>query len=68
MSLSSLLGVIFGLLLIGSAILTATGNPAIYLDLPALLIVGVGVIDDLREVSAPAKVAGIVLSERKSVV
>jgi len=32
------------------------------LVLAAVLIVGVGVIDDLREVSAPAKVAGIVLS------
>jgi UDP-GlcNAc:undecaprenyl-phosphate/decaprenyl-phosphate GlcNAc-1-phosphate transferase len=32
------------------------------LVLAALLIVGVGVIDDLREVSAPAKVAGIVLA------
>jgi chemotaxis protein MotA len=39
MSLSSLLGVIFGLLLITAAIAHATGNPAIYLDLPALLIV-----------------------------
>jgi len=39
MSLSSLLGVIFGLLLITSAIAHATGNPLIYLDLPALLIV-----------------------------
>jgi chemotaxis protein MotA len=39
MSLSSLLGVIFGLLLITTAIAAATGNPAIYLDLPALLIV-----------------------------
>lgn len=39
MSLSSLLGVIFGLLLITSAIAHATGNPFIYLDLPALLIV-----------------------------
>lgn len=39
MSLSSLLGVIFGLLLITSAIAAATGNPFIYLDLPAFLIV-----------------------------
>lgn len=39
MSLSSLLGVIFGLLLIGLAVTTATGNPRIYLDLPALLMV-----------------------------
>lgn len=39
MSLSSLLGVFFGLVLITSAIAAATGNPMIYLDLPALLIV-----------------------------
>ncbi len=32
------------------------------LVLAAVVIVGVGVIDDLREVSAPAKVAGIVLA------
>jgi UDP-GlcNAc:undecaprenyl-phosphate GlcNAc-1-phosphate transferase len=32
------------------------------LVLAAVLIVGVGVIDDLREVSAPAKIAGIVLA------
>jgi UDP-GlcNAc:undecaprenyl-phosphate GlcNAc-1-phosphate transferase len=32
------------------------------LVLAAILIVGVGVIDDLREVSAPAKTAGIVLA------
>lgn len=39
MSLSSLLGVIFGLFLIISAVFMATDNPAIYWDLPALLIV-----------------------------
>lgn len=39
MSLSSLLGVIFGLFLIVSAIFMATNNPAIYWDFPALLIV-----------------------------
>ena len=39
MSLSSLLGVIFGLVLILTAIGTATSNPLIYLDLSALLIV-----------------------------
>lgn len=32
------------------------------LVLAAILIVGVGIIDDLREVSAPAKTAGIVLA------
>jgi UDP-GlcNAc:undecaprenyl-phosphate GlcNAc-1-phosphate transferase len=32
------------------------------LVLAAIVIVGVGVIDDLREVSAPAKIAGIVLA------
>ena len=32
------------------------------LVLAAVVIVGVGVIDDLREVSAPAKIAGIVLA------
>ncbi len=32
------------------------------LVLAAILIVGIGVIDDLREVSAPAKTAGIVLA------
>jgi chemotaxis protein MotA len=44
MSLSSLLGVIFGLALIFFAVGTATGNPLIYLDLHALLIVGGGSI------------------------
>lgn len=39
MSLPSLLGVIFGLFLIVSAIALATNNPLIYLDLPALFIV-----------------------------
>lgn len=39
MSLSSLLGVIFGLFLIGSAIFMATDNPWIYWHFPALLIV-----------------------------
>ena len=39
MSLSSLLGVIFGLGLILSAIAAATSNPLIYIDIPALLIV-----------------------------
>lgn len=39
MSLSSLLGVIFGLFLIISAIFMATNDPAIYWDFPALLIV-----------------------------
>lgn len=39
MSLPSLLGVIFGLFLILSAIVLATNNPLIYLDLPALFIV-----------------------------
>lgn len=39
MSLSSLLGVIFGLFLIVSAIFMATSDPAIYWDFPALLIV-----------------------------
>ena len=32
------------------------------LVLAALIIAGVGAIDDLREVSAPAKVAGIVVA------
>lgn len=44
MSLSSLLGVIFGLGLILLAIAEATSNPLIYLHLPALLIVGGGSI------------------------
>ena len=44
MSLSSLLGVIFGLVLILSAIAEATSNPLIYLDLSALLIVLGGTI------------------------
>ena len=44
MSLSSLLGVIFGLGLIFAAIGFATSNPLIYLDLPALLIVLGGTI------------------------
>lgn len=39
MSLPSLLGVIFGLFLIVSAIILATNNPLIYLDLPAMFIV-----------------------------
>lgn len=39
MSLSSLLGVVFGLFLIVSAIFMATNDPAIYWDFPALLIV-----------------------------
>lgn len=39
MSLSSLLGVIFGLFLILSAIFMATSHPGIYWDFPALLIV-----------------------------
>ncbi len=39
MSLSSLLGVVFGFFLIISAILLATSNPIIYWDFPALLIV-----------------------------
>lgn len=39
MSLPSLLGVIFGLLMILTAILLATNHPLIYLDLPALFIV-----------------------------
>lgn len=39
MSLPSLLGVIFGLFLIVSAVALATNNPLIYLDLPALFIV-----------------------------
>lgn len=39
MSLPSLLGVIFGLFLILSAVALATNNPLIYLDLPALFIV-----------------------------
>jgi chemotaxis protein MotA len=39
MSLSSLLGVIFGLFLLISAIFHATNNPLIYADFPALLIV-----------------------------
>lgn len=39
MSLPSLLGVIFGLLLLSVAVALATNNPLIYLDAPALLIV-----------------------------
>lgn len=39
MSLPSLLGVIFGLFLIVSAVILATNNPLIYLDLPAMFIV-----------------------------
>lgn len=39
MSLPSLLGVIFGLFLIVSAVALATNNPLIYLDIPALFIV-----------------------------
>lgn len=39
MSLPSLLGVIFGLFLIVSAVALATNNPLIYLDMPALFIV-----------------------------
>lgn len=39
MSVPSLLGVIFGLFLVLSAIALATNNPLIYLDLPALFIV-----------------------------
>ena len=39
MSLPSLLGVIFGLALIFSAVALATNHPLIYLDAPALLIV-----------------------------
>ncbi len=39
MSLSSLLGVIFGLVLVVGAIILATANPAIYLDWHAFLIV-----------------------------
>lgn len=39
MSLSSLLGVVFGLFLIVSATIMATDNPFIYWDFPALLIV-----------------------------
>lgn len=39
MSLSSLLGVVFGLFLLVGAIALATDNPLIYLDLPALFIV-----------------------------
>ncbi len=44
MSLSSLLGVIFGLILIVTAIATATSNPLIYIDISALLIVLGGAI------------------------
>ena len=44
MSLSSLLGVVFGLLLILSAIAAATSNPLIYIEIPALLIVLGGTI------------------------
>ena len=39
MSLPSLLGVIFGLFLIVSAVALATNNPFIFLDMPALFIV-----------------------------
>ena len=39
MSLSSLLGVIFGLVLVVGAIIFATSNPFIYLDWHAFLIV-----------------------------
>lgn len=39
MSLPSLLGVIFGLFLITSAVALATNNPLIFLDMPALFIV-----------------------------
>ena len=39
MSLSSLLGVIFGLILVVGAIALATSNPLIYLDWHAFLIV-----------------------------
>ena len=44
MSLSSLLGVIFGLGLILSAVFHATDNPLIYLNLEALMIVAGGAI------------------------
>lgn len=44
MSLSSLLGVIFGLGLIISAVFLATSNPLIYFDFPALMIVLGGAI------------------------
>ncbi|MFM9889273.1 MAG: motility protein A [Rickettsiales bacterium] len=44
MSLSSLLGVIFGLAMIFSAILFATSNPLLYVDVSALMIVGGGSI------------------------
>lgn len=44
MSLSSLLGVIFGLGMIVSAILFATSNPLLYVDLSALMIVVGGAI------------------------
>lgn len=44
MSKASLSGVIFGLFLILSAILEATGNPLIYWDFPALMIVLGGAI------------------------
>lgn len=44
MSLSSLLGVIFGLGLIFTAIAEATSNPLIYIHIPALLIVLGGAI------------------------
>lgn len=64
--LAMLAGVLMGMLVawaMGSfdAILSGNTEP-LGLVLAAVVIVAVGVIDDLREVSAPAKVAGLVLA------
>ena len=72
MSLSSLLGVIFGLGLILSAIAAATSNPLIYIEIPALLIVLGGTIAAAfmgyhsRDVMTAFKAIGWMVNKPKS--
>lgn len=72
MSLSSLLGVIFGLVLILGAVALATNNPFIYVDIPALFIVLGGSIAAAfmgyhsRDVIIAFKAVGWMLKKPKS--
>ncbi len=72
MSLSSLLGVIFGLALTALAVVLATNNPAIYIDFPAFMMVLGGAIAAAymgyhsRDVNIAFKAIGWMLKKPKS--